>query len=317
VSNIYIFKTIAIFVNKKQCLIKLLGMKKYYVTFVIAFLLVFSASAQDSLLANYPLVNDAVDATGNLEEISLTNAPFQNGGVYSNGIYYGVDLSGSVIQTPAIANFDFGNFTVSLDFNIEALPDFRTPIIICGMSWRWMGAYIEGDKLVLMANDGSVYELSADVVSLDQWHNLVINYNSSEQKARMYLDENLVLTKDIDALNHNNDAVIVNEHAGSGETFKGYWKDLKIFNTSHIASVNDINAQQIKVINTSGRLLVNIAGDDVYKLNVYGLSGNIVASYSVGPGSNSLDNSKLATGVYLLEFIRSDNQRLVKKFLAY
>ncbi|NOY51252.1 MAG: T9SS type A sorting domain-containing protein [Chlorobi bacterium] len=260
-------------------------------------------------------MTDAVDATGNLDDISLTNAPFQNGGVYSNGIYYGVDLSGSVIQTPSVANFDFGNFSVMLDFYIEELPDFRTPIIICGLSWRWMGAYIEGDKLVLMANDGSVYELSSTVVSLDQWHNLIINYNSSEQKARIYLDDNLVLTKDIDALNHNNDASFVNEHAGSGETFKGYWKDLKVFNASHIASVNDIDAGQIKIINTPGRLIVNIGDDDVYKLNVYGLGGNIVANYSLGSGSNTLDNSKLSTGVYLLEFVSSKNQRLVKKLM--
>jgi len=80
--------------NQKQPEMKLL-----YTLLAITFS--YAAVAQIpgyTLIADYPLTSDAVDATGNYGNTTLTNAPFQDGGVYSNGVYNDGTTNGSIIQ---------------------------------------------------------------------------------------------------------------------------------------------------------------------------------------------------------------------------
>ena len=257
---------------------------------IISLLLGIGIYAQDSLIAYYPLLEDGKDITGNGNEMMLTNAVFQNGGVYSNGIYYGNNTSGTEIRCPGVSGFNFDDFTVSLEFMIEEYPGFRTPIIIAGNSWRWMGTYVEDNQLAFMANDGSVYEKPGVAIAKNQWYKLTFNYSKAEAKARFYLNDDLVFIMEQLDLEHNNDGIFSNQHAGSGETFMGYWKNLQYFNRSHLAGIKT-NKEFDNVstfINSSGLIINDNSNLRGLKVKLYDIPGNELYNFKIQKGTNTI-----------------------------
>lgn len=284
---------------------------------IISLFLGIAIYAQDSLIAYYPLLTDGNDITGNGNELMLTNAVFQNDGVYSNGIYYGNNNSGTEILCPKVAGFDFDDFTVSLEFMIEEYPGFRTPIIIAGNSWRWMGTYIEDNKLAFMANDGSVYEKSGVAVAKNHWYKLTFNYNKNEAKARFYLNGDLVFAKEQLTLNHNDDGIFANQHAGSGETFKGYWKNLEIFNRSHLTGTKTNNEfDNIRAfINSSGLIINDNSNLRGLKVKLYDILGKELYNLKIDKGTNTIkipDSQKIIIVHFYDEQGNNFNRKLIK-----
>jgi hypothetical protein len=65
---------------------------------------------QELLIAHYPLISDGIDLTGNNAAMTLQNTPFQNGGIYCNGIYvYSAEPNFCVAQTPPIRFFSISS----------------------------------------------------------------------------------------------------------------------------------------------------------------------------------------------------------------
>ena len=101
-------------------------MKKLFLFTMVLFLGVFNAYSQDNLEAFYPLQANGNDTTEQNGEMIIYYAPFQNGGIYSNGIYNGGSEEGSHIRTPYIGNLDVDNFSVLLDVaKSQGLDDFE------------------------------------------------------------------------------------------------------------------------------------------------------------------------------------------------
>ncbi|MFH1845519.1 MAG: hypothetical protein ABIF77_20225, partial [bacterium] len=75
--------------------------------------------AKSEKIAHYPLTSDAVDITGNNGDMTLTNAPFQDGGVYCNGIYPGGDPTATIVMTPEIVGLNPESCAVSAEFKIS------------------------------------------------------------------------------------------------------------------------------------------------------------------------------------------------------
>jgi len=132
-------------------------------------------------IANYTLNRTAVDSTGIQSNITLKNAPYQSdGSVYSNGIYPYPDAStGSTIETPMLSSFDFNNFRVSVNFKITSLPSRRSPIIIGGSSYRWIGANIEPNGTVSLLWNNYNITYSSKYVSVGSFYNITISYNGA------------------------------------------------------------------------------------------------------------------------------------------
>ncbi len=258
--------------------------------------------AQQTILANYPLIENGIDFTGNNDPLTLHNVIFQNGGAYSNGIYYGNDTSGSVIETPLLNNLDFDNFSVKLDFLIEDYPDWREPILVGGNGWRWIGAYLENDKIALMANDGTVFETSTKTVPLNQWATIRLSYNKEEGKCYLYFNQQLAVQATVTELNHNNDANFLNTHYGSGDAFKGYWRNLIIYNTSNPTGITEENDwQNIYLYQKKDNLVLSLP--DQYEnaiFSLYDLQGKIVRNQHLKFGENNVPVHGLE-GIYVVE----------------
>jgi len=188
-----------------------------------------SLEAQNNLIAHYPLLKDGNDATGNNEAMTLINTPFQNGGIYCNGIYINSEREDAFeAVTPPIKNFNFASFAVSVDFFVT---DFKTqPVIVCGAGCRWLGIYLNSDSTVsVFFNNQNTMPCNVKY-SLNQWHNVKISYDGTTAGAS--LDDTLACLLDV-ALEYavcgDSDTGIGVSNYGSGEVLEGHIKNLKVF----------------------------------------------------------------------------------------
>lgn len=290
-------------------------MKKIYFTLILGLLTVTGLHAQ-TLLAFYPFSLNGIDTTGKNEDAYLKNVDFSNGGVYSNGIYNGDDTTGSVIQTSSINNFNFDDFTVLLDFFVEEYPDFDKPIIIGGPSWRWLGVYMdENGMLTLMANDKAIFVNTGKSAVLNTWNTLGVSYKKSTGNLRLYLNYMLIAEENVTELTHNNDGKFVNDHRGEGQTFKGYWRNFKTYNSSVVASIgisNELKGIDVLVVGDQLKVLIPENEKNI-EMHIINMSGKKLSSTVLTSGTNIVNISKIKSGSYLLLFVNRSGQRAVEK----
>ena len=209
-------------------------MKNYWIV-LFCLLYMLPLKSQDLTdfrkIASYPFIADAKDATGLNEDAMILKAVFQNGGIYSNGIYYGSDTSGALIRTPQIKSFDVKKFALQLEFNTDIT---GRPLIAFGDAWRWLTVNIKPDSgIELFANktDGFGHILNAPFkVEPGKWYQLGIVYDSTSGELSVYVDD-VLLKKDTLTASflHSNDFTFANQHSGTGIAYKGYWRNLNIY----------------------------------------------------------------------------------------
>lgn len=291
-------------------------MKKLYVVSLFLFFVIVS-QAQDTLLANYPLTENGVDQTGNNDDMTLVNAVFENGGVFSNGIYYGNDTTGTIIQTPMINGFDASNFTVLLDFYIKTYPGFRQAIVIGGPSWRWLGAYMDVNKIALMANDLTTYEITQRSIELNSWNTLGISYSSATGKVSVFVNDGGVGEYDVPEISTSGDFAFVNSHNGNGSAFSGYWRNLRIYNTSFLAGINDRKTLEgVSVSTTSDLISINVSTTNrPLSAKLIDLNGRLIASEELVQGVNTFSVPS-GNNIYLVEVADNQGRKLTKKIVA-
>jgi len=288
-------------------------MKSILLFFVMLCITVSMADAQ-SLMANYPLTQNGNDTTGQNDPMMLNNVVFENGGVYSNGIYYGDDTTGSEILTPPFPVFDYNNFTVLVDFYIDSYKEVREPIIIGGLLWRWIGAFIDDTKLAFMANDFLTYDVSDIVVPPDHWNKLRFSYSKDAGLCYFYFNNELVSSYEISEFNSGDDPRFGNSHTGVGETFKGYWRNLVFYNAASPEAVQNISSLSDITVNTRGdELIIDVPySQPEVVMSITGLRGRSVKTVKLSAGFNTIDFS-LAEGIYLVSFTNDRGAVYVKK----
>ena len=186
---------------------------------------------QNSVIAHYPLLSDGIDISGNNDPMTLINAPFQNGGVYCNGIYDIGNPAGCKVMTPQnLTGFSPNSFEISMDFMLTATSNQSsnpTPIFIGGDSYRWVGfcQYYEGGshKFSLLTNN-SEYTNTQTILTINQWNNAKITYNGTTVQA--FLNNHLIYSKNI-ALVMGGDYNIGATNYSNGTIFKGYLKEFE------------------------------------------------------------------------------------------
>lgn len=187
-----------------------------------------SARAEGTLLAHYTLNQTAVDETGNYPDIGIINAPYEDGGVYLNGNYIGSDPDFSEVLTPNIAALDFSALSAYVEFKVSewASGGYR-PILICGRSWRWMGAKMNYNGELALLYNGYTTAYSAETVSLDEWHSLALIHDGTT--GYLVFDGVELISQDFTPT-HNDDRRFVMHHGGNGINFKGHVRNIMIYN---------------------------------------------------------------------------------------
>jgi hypothetical protein len=177
------------------------------------------------ILANFPLSSNGNDVTGINDPMTITNAPFQEEGIYCNGIY-----TECIAITPPIHEFDFNSFTISADFMVNE--NRQQPVIVGGSGCRWLGFYLNADGTVSLLYNNNYYLQSTKTYTLNKWHNAQISYDGTT--AKMYIDSMLACSVNIQldyAACGSSDTQIGIINSSNGQVFKGYIKNLKVYNT--------------------------------------------------------------------------------------
>ncbi len=243
----------------------------------IVLLLSFHIKAQDfsdfELFANYSLINTAEDQTGQAEDISLINTPYQgNDGVYSNGNYIWGDPDSCLIQTPVFTNWDYTKLGLSFDFKYEEVAGANL-IVSCGGSYRWLNFYVSSNTLDMTVN-GSLPGSTDISVQANTWYHIDFIYENGSGK--MYLDGTLVETEEfvINAGGSDSEKQISNTNFGMGMTYTGNLRNLKIYGTES-SGVSNSPSKQIHTYPNPNK------GDFYLDLSSLSISGGIIEVYDL------------------------------------
>lgn len=184
-------------------------------------------SAQGTLIAHYTLDLTVADETGNHADAFLVNAPYEDGGIYLNGLYPGTEPDGSLMQTALLTDLQIGSCSLSIEFKVGELPGANMPILMCGPSWRWMGAGLTPTGEVFLYCNSADGPAGGPPVSLDTWHVLALAYDGTT--GRLILDGVEVASRDFTA-NHHDDKWLSTENGANATAFKGHLRDLRVYN---------------------------------------------------------------------------------------
>ena len=178
------------------------------------------------LLAYYELRDNAKDITGKFGPMTLENAPFQDGGVYCNGIYkYSGKDKPCLMDTPNLSGLNFGSFSIGANFKTGIYR--RMPVFVGGRSGRWIAFYLNSDGSVSLMYNNSNYQKCTAQYRLNTWHEAIVTYDGST--GRLYLDGKLGCSADFKP-NQDNDKDISTTNFSNGEVFEGVLSSLWIYN---------------------------------------------------------------------------------------
>ncbi len=182
------------------------------------------------LIAHYPLIENASDATGNFGPMILENTPFENGGIFSNGVYI-LDNQTFIshAETPYLSLLNLDAFTISAEFMVTENP-ILIPVFVGSHSHRWVAFYLANDGKMRLKYNNSIFLDSDLIYSLNTWHEARITFDNQTQKLEMYLDGELAVNVTVTELEHGNFKDIGITDFSQGRVFKGFLRNLKVYN---------------------------------------------------------------------------------------
>jgi hypothetical protein len=203
------------------------------------------------LIANYPLTSDGKEATGLYADMSLNGVvAFKNGGIFSNGNYGGTNSC--YIVTPSIDSMKVSDFIVTLDFKIDTVPAGWDPVFIIGQLWRFLGVGLyKQDSTLFLCKNGNYQTNNRSVFKykMNTWYSLALKHKADF--TTLYVNDKIEITNsggldtgsDIKNKTHRQ---ISNSHNGMGLTYKGYWRNLKVYAPS-IFQISDDKTKNVNI----------------------------------------------------------------------
>ncbi len=279
----------------------------------------------DSLIAYYPLTATPNDTTGHLGPMQLTNAPFREGSLYCNGVYFGD--SACWATTPLLPPSIFQAFTVSVKFKVDSLPFNNVwdeaPVLMGGVACRWMGGMVRSDSTVAIRYNNSYTQPSSLHYSLHTWHEMMFSYDTSRALGCLYLDSTFACSV-VFAMDHGSvyDATFGVNDCSRGTTFRGSLKDLKIFsvilNPTSVGDNPNGTPETFQLLqnypnpfNPTTVISYRLPIVSNVRLVVYDLLGrevSVLVNERKSSGSHEVkfDGSGLASGIYFYRFQAGD-----------
>ncbi len=292
-------------------------------SFIISFLsIVFALNStivqaldlsQFELKASYALTSDGVDETGNFEDMQLVNPIFEDGGVFSWGCWSSGAKDSCLIATPQLNVLNDIAFAIQLDFKLST---FGLPIFQAGNSYRYLGIQsTTSGGLILKTGSQAEEEVPEFIFNIDEWYTATVIHNTHDSTTTVYINDELVFTKK-KYLNHpNNDNIISNTDFSRGKAFFGYIKNLNIYSTDEILSIDDqyIDDQNILIYPNPASSSINIHVETSQPID-YSISNSVgieVLFGRISESKQSIDIQELPVGIYVL-MIENRSYKFIK-----
>lgn len=277
-----------------------------------------SLSAQDfsayQLIAHYPFSSNGNDITTNYGDATMENVNYAQSGAYSNGMY---GTGASLIKTPNISGLNTNDFAINLKFNPDEVPG--SPILMVGNSWRWLHCFTEynfttsSNNLSVTVSKTNGFDQNIQTTQAIQpntWYEMTVMYSAQNNTLTIYVDNQQVGQETLDAsIAHNNDFDFVNQDGGLGQTFKGHLRDLKIYNKSASASIDE------NLTNITLNSYPNPAADQLTFHSIlpsdtpyfiYSLEGQLMESGKTTSPTTTVDLNDFKNGIYFLTLEKGD-----------
>ena len=173
------------------------------------------------------------------------------------------------------------------------------PVIVAGTSYRWLGIEVNnaGNPGILYNNNN--HSFATDIqLETNKWYKGKIEYDFGV--INLYIDNNLVksvgttsntVTFTAEGQGSTFDEVLTNTNYSISQTFKGYWKNLKVYNSAKNTNY-EIGFELSNAANGQETITVGLNSNSVYD------SGANVASTSQTSNTTSLYESETP---YILE----------------
>ncbi len=299
-------------------------MKHFYL--LLLMFTTYYINAQDTTgyqaLADYPLTANLSDATGNFPDMDAEHIVFQNGGVYTNGVYYGHDSNtGSYVQTPNLATFDINDFIVKVDFKAAEIPSSSSmPVLTCGDSWRWIRFYVNNSghlEYVGYHSNGQYFSgiVSNTSISVNTWYTIGLTYQQTTNSLKIYINNTLKETVTINnGFQHNNNFNFTNQDPGSGSVLKGYWRNLVIYKS--VAGVDENIKMSLKIYPNPSHGKLNLQADmPIKNIRIIDATGREIIHKSVQ--SNLFTTNLAQQGIYFISVKLNNGQIITKKIINH
>ena len=292
-------------------------MRDCYKLIFLAVSLFFASSslaqipANYQVIADYPLSSDLADITGTYGDFNVGNAPFQDGGIYFNGIFGGTN--GSFGQSVEITGLDLDALIFSFDFKIlEAVPTgIEMPIFIGGLSWRWLGVFANDQGQVYFKHSNTSFPSTGNApIVPDVFYNVIVTYDQVSGLAKMYMD-NVEVASEAVTLVHGNDKQFSVTDGSVGTILKGVIRNVRIYAINMSTDTEDdvlpsavtLAQNYPNPFNPTTEITFSLAKTENVRLAVFDHLGREVAvlrdAQTVsGDHSVAFDASGLPSGVY-------------------
>ncbi len=267
------------------------------------------------LEAHYTLINTTQEALGVWDTIELLNAPLSDtNGVYSYGgyIYDDINEDSSLVITPQLDILSAVQFAVQLEMRIDQLETRGRPIIVVGEGWRYLGFATGSDSTFQVILNGNYQSIPSYPVKEGQWQTLTMIHSRGDSLSSFYVDGTLIYRRKAFLDHPESDTKIMNTHFGSGQAYKGYWRNLKVFTsdstTSPTADIARLKQLTIFPNPSHGSVTIQIKENTGSEsaVVVYDEIGRIVRSVDHASGMIELDN--LPNGLLTVVLIHNAKQ---------
>lgn len=269
------------------------------------------------LKAHYELSSDGIDFTGNYDTIELDNPIFEFGGILSRGCYVNSSNFGDscLIETPEVNAMNDLSFAIQVDFRLSS---FNKPIIIAGHGYRYLGIETNSDgSLFLRTNNSIEDDIENIFLEQDEWYNITLLHNTLDSNTYVYLNQELIFTKK-KHLNHpDDDNEISNSNFSAGRAFKGYWKELKVYSTNMISSVESSKNkhEEINVFPNPANTILNFDMSVAPNLSyaIFDTNGRCMERSNLS--ESSIDITNLFSGIYIVAIYDEEKPMGRAKFI--
>ena len=181
------------------------------------------------LLAHYPLMGDLIDATGQNDDLTVSEIDIRDSALYSDGANSFSDTANRIFGR--FPTLDLDDIYFSLEFSLDSIPNdnLGRSVIVGGSGWRWLSAlYDQPSKQIRFGYNNFTQAPGTFNYNYDTWYELVITYQRSTQTGRMLIDGQEVASAEFD-LDANNDRSMVLDCFCGRHAMGGFWRNLRVY----------------------------------------------------------------------------------------
>ena len=267
-------------------------------------------------VVHFPLINTLEDSLDHVDDLIAENAPFSGvDGIYSYGGFSGYNQTSydtSLIRSLTIPELADTSFGISLEFKLDTLDRQIHPIIVLGLSYRYLSfgtgydQFKDKDYYYINLNNGSIASIVSGSPDVTMWHQLFIYHSRTRAMTWFYLDGSPVDTVPGTLEDGGFDYNLSNSDFGGAFAYRGLWRHLRVYKADVVSSRFQDNAPSgtftvsPNPVGVHGMVRIHSNFDGPVSMECFSLNGVKYFERSIRPGTKALEIYDIPKGICIL-----------------